>query len=178
VRAEHHTLGSTWLTAAGDPALLFTENESNAERLWGQPSRNAAVKDAFHEAIVGGNATGLAPAAGGGTKTAAHYAWTLAPGETRIADLRLTQGDAPGSAAGDHEAIFTTRRAEADTFYGRVTPDGLSDDERLVQRQAFAGLIWGKQYYHVDVARWLDGDPAGPPPPAERISVAMPTGAS
>src|SRR5258706_7536970 len=78
LRAEHHTLGTTWLTAAGDPEPLFTENESNAERLWGLPSRTVAVKDAFHEAIVDGDAARLAPPSGGGTKAAAHYSWTLA----------------------------------------------------------------------------------------------------
>jgi hypothetical protein len=168
LRAEHHTLGTTWLTAAGDPDLLFTENESNAERLWGQPSRTAAVKDAFHEAIVGGDTTRLAPPSGGGTKAAAHYAWTLAPSETRIVDLRLTRGEAPASPTAAHDELLAVRRAEADAFYASVTPAGLSDDERLVQRQAFAGLIWGKQYYHVDVGRWLDGDPAEPPPPPDR----------
>src|SRR5438876_1503777 len=134
LRAEHHTLGTAWLTAAGDPELLFTENESNAERLWGVPSRTAAVKDAFHDAIVDGDATRLAPPSDGGTKAAAHHDWTLAPGRTRIADLRLARREAPASPTGGHDALNATRRAEADTFYASVTPAGLSDDERLVQR--------------------------------------------
>ncbi len=169
LRADHHTLGAVWLTAADDPELLFTENESNAERLWGMTSRTAAVKDAFHQAIVDEDAGRLAPSADGGTKAAARYEWTLAPGETRIARLRLTQGDSPAAPA-EVDPIAVARRTEADAFYAAVTPSGLTDDERLVQRQAFAGLVWGKQFYHVDVGRWLDGDPAGPPPAIDRAN--------
>jgi mannosylglycerate hydrolase MGH1-like protein len=169
IRADHRTLGAVWLTAADDPEPLFTENESNAERLWGTTSRTAAVKDAFHGALVAGDRSRLAPAAAGGTKSAVHYAWTLAPGETRVAHLRLTRGEAPATPAAQAvDDLVRARRGEADTFYAGLTPSGLTDDERLVQRQAFAGLVWGKQYYHIDVGRWLDGDPAGPPPPAGR----------
>ncbi len=167
LRADHQVLGAVWLTAADDPEALFTENESNAERLWGATSRTAAVKDAFHEAVIRGDGGRLAAAADGGTKAALHYDWTLAAGESRVARLRLTKGEYPAAPA-DVDALIAARRAESDAFYASITPTGLSDDERLVQRQAFAGLVWGKQFYHVDVGRWLDGDPAGPPPPAGR----------
>jgi mannosylglycerate hydrolase MGH1-like protein len=172
LRADHHSLGATHLTAAGEPEILFTENESNAERLWDGVSRSRTVKDAFHEAIVHGNRLALAGPGVGGSKAAAHHAWTIPAGETREAHLRLTRGrDAGSPAAADVDAIVEARRGEADAFYASVTARGLNDDERLVQRQAFAGLIWGKQYYHIDVAHWLDGDPSGPPPPVGRNRV-------
>jgi hypothetical protein len=157
------------LAADGDPTMLFTDNESNAGRLWGSASRSPFAKDAFHEAIVGGDHGALASADRGGTKAAFAHRWLLAPGEQRVAHLRLARGEEPGSAAAaDVDALVATRRADADTFHAAVTPRGLTDDERLVQRQAFAGLVWGKQYYHVDIGRWLEGDPAGPPPSAQR----------
>ena len=167
LRADHHGVGETWLTAADDPELIFTENNRTPSGCGAATSRTTAVKDAFHEAIVDGNAERLAAPADGGTKSAARYEWTLAPGEMRVARLRLTKGKAPAQPA-DVDDIVGARRAEADTFYASVTPAGLTDDQRLVQRQAFAGLVWGKQFYHFDVDHWLDGDPAGPPPPASR----------
>jgi len=168
LRADHHSLGTYWLSAAGDPHVLMTENESNAERLWGVASRTNAVKDSFHAAVIDGDRRRLADPIAGGTKAAAHYAWTLRPGETRVVDLRLAQGEAPPPAGDGAEALFAARRSEADAFYAAVSPGPLTEDQRRVQRQAFAGLIWAKQYYHYPVGRWLDGDPAGPPPPPER----------
>ncbi len=147
----------------------MTENESNAERLWGVPSRTAAVKDAFHDAVVGFDASRLIRSGQPGTKAAFDLDWTLAAGQTRSTILRLCANDVPRPADGVAASeLLAVRRAEADRFYPGVTPSGLSADERLVQRQAFAGLVWGKQSYHYDVGRWLDGDPAGPPPPDGR----------
>ena len=169
LRADHAVLGTWWLTAEGDPPGLFTENESNAERLWSVPSRTRAVKDAFHAAIVDGDPGRLATDPPTGvTKSAVHYRWSLAPGETRTVRLRLARGEVPLSPTDGADDLIASRRDEADRFYAAVTPRGLTDDQRAVQRQAFAGLIWGKQSYHFDVARWLDGDPAGPPPPTGR----------
>ncbi len=169
LRADHHGLGTYWLTSADPAPILLTENESNAERLWGTPSRTRTVKDAFHQAVIAADPSTVIPAGGTGTKAALHHVWTLAAGETRSTTLRLAAAERP-RAADDPEAahILTTRAAEADAFYASVTPTGLTDDERLVQRQAFAGLVWGKQSYHYDVGRWLDGDPAGPLPPESR----------
>jgi len=168
-RAEHHGLGTYWLTASDDPPFLLTENETNAERLWGSPSRTTAVKDAFHDAVIRGERSRLtADPASGGSKLAADYDWAIAPGDTHLAWLRLSRGDAPAGPFRDGQAVVDERRREADAFYAAVAPGGLSDDERLVQRQAFAGLVWGKQFYHFDVGQWLDGDPAGPPPPESR----------
>ncbi|HEY6056740.1 MAG TPA: hypothetical protein VIV06_01850, partial [Candidatus Limnocylindrales bacterium] len=168
-RADHHRLGSYWLSAEGDPAFLLSENESNAERLWGTASPTTGAKDAFHLAVVGGDTNRLLRADDDtGTKAAFHYRWLLGPGETRVVHLRLATGEAPAEAGIGADRILASRRAEADGFYAGVSPGPLSDDERLVQRQAFAGLVWSKQSYHFDVAQWLDGDPVGPAPPVER----------
>ena len=170
--AEHHTLGTVRLSAEGSPELLFTDNESNAERLWGVPSRGRAVKDAFHDAVVGGDRSRLADPRTGGTKAAARYRWTIEPGGSRVVHLRLTRGEAPDEAAppGSADELIALRRREADAFHASISPSGLTEDQHLVQRQALAGLVWGKQVYHYDVGRWLDGDPAGPRPPAVRAT--------
>ena len=170
LRADHERLGTWWLTTTGKPELLFTENETNAERLFGTRSRTAAVKDAFHLAIVDGDRSRLsADPEAGVTKAAGHHRWILAPAESRQVILRLARGDDPAPAIGtEPENVLRVRRAESDAFYATVSPPELSADEALVQRQAFAGLIWGKQSYHFDVGRWLDGDPTGPPPDPAR----------
>ncbi|HEV2356558.1 MAG TPA: glucosidase [bacterium] len=166
VRAVHHELGEYRLACAGDPALLFTENESNARRLWNVGNRSRYVKDGIHDAVVAGAAGAVNPEPAG-TKVAAHYAFTLAPKEARAVLLRLSKDPVhpPFLGAAD---IFAARQAEADAFYRALGPGEMSGDARRVQRQALAGLLWSKQFYHYDVQRWLDGDPAGPPPPAAR----------
>ena len=175
LRVDHPRLGTWWLTSSGQPDVLFTENETNAERLFGSPSRTAAVKDAFHDAIVDGDRSRLAadPSVGV-TKAAVHLLWQLGPGETRTVLLRLARGDAPPARPdadlADLVAVVDARHAESDVFFAAVSPAGLSEDQLRVQRQAFAGLAWGKQFYGYDVGRWLDGDPAGPPPPPQRES--------
>jgi hypothetical protein len=166
LHAQHHRLGSHWLTLEDEPELLLTDNETNAERLWAAPSRSPYVKDAFHAAIVSGDRSGLAPSDYAATKAGARYAFDLAPGTTRIVRARLTK-DAPASVR-EVDGIVAEREAEADAFYAATAASGLSEDARLVQRQAFAGLVWSKQYYHFDVAQWLDGDPGEPVPPQQR----------
>jgi hypothetical protein len=169
LRADHHALHTYWLTSAEPAPILITENESNAERLWGTTSRTRAVKDAFHDTVIGGDRSRLTPPGEAGTKAAFHHEWTLAPGEARSLVLRLAGGEMATPAAGAATLeILEQRRREADAFYATVAPGGLTDDERLVQRQAFAGLIWSKQAYLYDVGQWLDGDPAGPRPPGGR----------
>jgi hypothetical protein len=169
LRAEHHALGTYWLTSMDPASVLVTENESNAELLWGTASRTPAVKDAFHGAVVRGDPSRLTPDGASGTKAAFHHAWTLAAGEVRSTMLRLTaRGTAAPADGAATRAVMAQRRAESDDFYASVAPGGLTDDERLVQRQAFAGLVWAKQWYHYDVGQWLDGDPAAPPPPPSR----------
>src|SRR3989440_170486 len=165
VQARHHELGDYWLACQGAPELLFTENESNAGRLWGVPSRAPFVKDGIHEAVVNGVGGKVNPQCTG-TKMSAHYRLVIEPGETATILLRLSANrqDAPFDGAVE---VFNTRVEEADEFY-RELSTAPTEDARAVQRQALAGLLWSKQFYTYDVDKWLRGDPAGPPPPPER----------
>jgi hypothetical protein len=165
--------GKRWLLAEGSPRLLFTENETNYERIFDKPSASPYVKDAFDRYLVHGEAAAVNPA-NTGTKLGALTKQTIPPGANLSLRLRLTdQNPAAASAApfgADFEKIFVQRMSEADEFYAsRIHPD-LSDDTRGVQRQAFAGMLLSKQSYHYDVRTWLEGDPACPPPPPERKS--------
>lgn len=168
--ASHWELGNYILYCAGANELLFTENETNSERLYDVPAPTPYVKDAFHAYIVQGSHQAVNPA-GSGTKAAAHYLLTVPPGETRTLHLRLAAMvdrhplDAPFA---DFAALLQERKEEADEFYGVVLPAELADDAKLVARQAFAGMLWSKQYYHFVVSEWLEGDPAVPTPPRER----------
>jgi hypothetical protein len=168
VLAQHEALGRYHLTCEGDPELLFTENETNQERVFGSPNPQPYVKDAFHRRVVEGDGHAVNPARTG-TKAAALYRLTVPAGGERVLRLRLS-ADAGGAAAlrAEFDATFARRKAEADAFYLPLAAPEVSDDERSVQRQAFAGLLWSKQFYHYDVRQWLRGDPAEPPPPAER----------
>jgi hypothetical protein len=165
MRALHHVLGEYWLALDGRPGILLTDNESNSRRLWGVDGAPHA-KDAFHEAIVHGIRDALAPMGQPATKAAAHYRLVIGPGQAHVLKARLSQGEA--GDVREVDAIIGLRKGEADDFYDAVAAPALSADERLVQRQAFAGLVWCKQLYHYDVAQWLDGDPAQPKPPGER----------
>jgi hypothetical protein len=166
IRAVHPTLGEYWLACEGAPELLFTENESNAERLWNVPSETPYVKDGINDAVVYGARERVNPDRTG-TKAAAHYVWTIEPGRTETVLLRLSARRFPAPFAGAAK-ILGARAREADAFFRDVAGAEMPEDARRVQRQAFAGLLWSKQYYEYDVARWLDGDPAGPPPPNGR----------
>ena len=168
LRAVHRTLPAYSLYCEPPQEVIFTENESNGRRLWNTPNAQPYVKDAFHEYLVNGNDEAVNPGHVG-SKASAHYAFPVGPGETVTVRLRLRAGeidDAPLGPAFD--ATFDTRKAEADAFYKRVTPFDVPADMRNVQRQAFAGMLWNKQYYRYMVERWLEGDPAEPPPPASR----------
>ncbi|MFN8486007.1 MAG: hypothetical protein U0350_00365 [Caldilineaceae bacterium] len=171
VATSHRHLGDRWWyidTRHSPPEtrLLFTENDTNKERLWGGVNATPYVKDAFHEAIIHGHMDKVNPAHEG-SKVAAHFQAMVQPGETFTARVRFTNQDMD-EPFGDFDAIFAQRIQEADEFYATVQSPDNSADERLVQRQAFAGLLWSKQLYHYSVELWLDGDPASPPPPEAR----------
>ncbi|MFB3817392.1 MAG: glucosidase [Candidatus Methylomirabilales bacterium] len=168
VTVEHEGLGRPFrLVCEGAPGLLFTENETNAARLFGSPNGDY-VKDGFHACLIAGNREAVNPRREG-TKAAAHYREVVPAGGTVTLRLRLTDRDMPGEGPGaDFDAVFAARQAEADEFYATVIPETLSPDARVVMRQALAGMLWSKQFYHYDVRRWLEGDPTQPPPPAER----------
>jgi Glycosyl hydrolase family 63 C-terminal domain len=170
--AEHATLGRFVLRAASPPAaVLFTDNETNTERLFAYPNASPYVKDAFHQAVVGGRPEAVNPRQEG-TKAALHYVFELAPGGEATVCLRLhAAAEAVGEAfGGGFQAVFDRRRREADAFHAARQRPELSEDERRIARQAVAGLLWSKQYYGYVVKEWLEGDPGQPPPPAGRGS--------
>jgi hypothetical protein len=163
---EEQTLGSYQLTLDSSPPILFTENDTNARELWGTDNPQPYVKDAFHRRIIHNEVDAVNPAETG-TKACAWYQLDLAPGESQVVRLRLAEKSQPSTLVHDMDGIFARRIAEADEFYG-FCPGTLSEDGKRVQRQAFAGLLWSKQYYHFVINDWLKGDPTQPPPPSER----------
>jgi Mannosylglycerate hydrolase MGH1-like glycoside hydrolase domain len=168
LEATHREMAPHWLQCEPPQEVLFTENETNFERLFGVPNASPFVKDAFNECIVHGRRDVVNPGRAG-TKAAARYERVVGAGETATIRLRLASTRTPDAGFDEEfDALFVRRKQEADVFYRRVTPFALSEDMRNVQRQAFAGMLWSKQYYHFLVRRWLDGDPAGPTPPEER----------
>lgn len=166
VRTEHPTTGAYYFYAAGRPDLVFTENETNAERLYGFHNSSPYVKDAFHHYVVNGEARVVNPEERG-TKAAAVYRSTIASGESFSVQLRLSNVklDAPFR---NFDKTFEQRIVEADEFYAAWRNPRLNEDERRVQRQALAGMLWSKQLYYYDVEQWLDGDPGTSPPPPSR----------
>jgi hypothetical protein len=173
VRAHHATLGAFELAVdaagGGAPEWLFTENATNAERLFGAPNPVPFVKDAFHEVVVHGRREAANPD-GIGTKAAAWLRLEIPAGESRVLKLHLRPvADARGEAFGDSfDRTFARRIAEADAFYGAVDGAALTAEERRVTRQAYAGLLWSKQFFHYVLRDWLEGDPAQPPPAESR----------
>ncbi len=179
VEATHHALGQYRLYCENADEVLFTENETNAERLWSRPNPTPFVKDSINDCVVHGKVDVVNPERAG-TKAAAHYKLTIAPNETRTIRLRLTKIDSPslrygaasnskpGDPFANFDKIFLQRAVEADEFYAALAPSSLGEEHRTIQRQALSGLLWNKQFYHYIVEQWLDGDPGRPPPPGER----------
>lgn len=170
IALEDEERGRMSLYCGGEPELLFTENDTNAQRLYGVPNRTPFVKDSFESYLVRGDERAVNPERRG-TKAAACYSLRVAAGETADVYLRLTDKNLPGTEAlKDARAVLDVRKREADEFYARIVPSHLSDDAKLVMRQALAGMLWSKQYYHYVLAEWLDGDRSQPEPPRERRS--------
>ncbi len=175
IRAQHAELGDfdffvQSTTRGGEPELLFTENETNNLRLFGSPNASPFVKDAFHRYVIEGDVSAVNPARRG-TKAAAHYTIEIPPGGHEVLRLRLAEHGAHASASlafAAFDEIVESRRAEADDFYGVKLKRDLPAEQALIARQAFAGLLWTKQFYHYVVEQWLEGDPAQPPPPPQR----------
>jgi hypothetical protein len=153
IQASHHELGEYWLHCDGDAELLFTENESNAQRLWGQPNASPYVKDAFHAYVISRQAEAVNPARVG-TKAAAHYVLDVPGGGSATVRLRLAAARSKDAFVGFDQTI-SSRIADADEFYERIAPRSLTDDQRRVHRQALAGMLWSKQYYYFDLEQWL-----------------------
>jgi len=155
------------LYCLGSNELLFVENESNTARLWNSAGGPAFPKDGINDFIIAGkNSVNPEPS---GTKASAVYRFSIGSLETVEVRLRLTSDLALAEPFGaDFDATFQARIRDADEFYAALGPDGLTDDRRAIQRQAYAGMLWSKQFYYYIVTDWLEGDPAGPPPPAGR----------
>lgn len=153
IHATHKDLGEYWLYCDKASEFLFTENESNAERLWSQPNASPYVKDAFHAYIISGEKEAVNPAKTG-TKAAAHYALNVPGGGSQTVRLRLTPLSVIDPFSG-YEKVFRDRITDADLFYESITPKSLTQDERRVHRQALAGMLWSKQYYYFDLEKWL-----------------------
>ncbi len=165
VKAVEPMLGERYLYCDGAPPLLFTENETNTQRIFGVPNRSPYVKDGINNYIVQGQKDAVNPEQRG-SKVAAHYHITVKPGETEVIQLRLTdRGPTAFSQDNGHGAMpfggpfvemFDRRREEADEFYQTVIPASLDADQANVMRQALAGMLWSKQFYHYDVDKWLE----------------------
>ncbi|NBP84897.1 MAG: glucosidase [Mycobacteriaceae bacterium] len=168
-RIEHPELGQRWFSVQASngtvPAMLFCENETNNAALFSSPNASATAKDGINDYVVRGDADAVSKTEG--SKVAAHVTATLGAGESVVVTVRFAPAEL-GMPFDDADAVLATRRAEADAFYAGIAAPDLSEDERTVQRQALAGLLWCKQFYNYRVRRWLKGDPAQPVPPAQR----------
>jgi Mannosylglycerate hydrolase MGH1-like glycoside hydrolase domain/Glycosyl hydrolase family 63 C-terminal domain len=164
IELDEPELGRRWLHVEGNPELLFTENETNTERLFDSPNSSPFVKDGINDFVVNGRRDAVNPNQQG-TKASAHYSFNIVPGQTATIRLRLTNS---AESRGDFEKVFQARTREADEFYSSVIPANLDEDAQRVMRQSLGGLLWSKQFYHYVVEDWLEGDPATPKPPAER----------
>jgi len=170
VRLHKDAVGERWwyVSAPGDASveLLFTHNETNRARLFDAENRSPYVKDGINDRVVHGATDAVNPEQRG-TKAAAHIRTEIPAGEHRTVEVRFTPERRQRPFV-HCDRLIADRRDEADAFYDAVQREDLSDEERRIQRQAFAGLMWSKQFYHYDVDRWLEGDPAQPDPPAGR----------
>jgi len=168
IELNHSHSGDIWLHCEGSPELLFTENETNAQRLFGVENRTPFVKDGINNYIVHGDKHAVNSQLAG-TKVAAHYKLSIAAGDTAVVRMRLTSEELQaGSAFDAFDETLDLRQREADEFYATVIPQDLSADAQNVMRQSLAGMLWSKQFYHYVVKDWLEGDPGNPPPPPER----------
>ena len=170
IELNHPACGKRWLYYDGSAELLFTENETNTQRLFNAPESGLCKKDGINDYIVQGIKQAVS-AESIGTKAAVHYTMEIAARETMSVQLRLTNVEytpQPTAAFSTFDDLLVARKHEADDFYATIIPSDLSADAQSVMRQGFAGLLWSKQFYHYVIKEWLRGDPGHPPPPAER----------
>lgn len=169
IKVDHSELGDYHLYCEGNPSLLFTENETNTERIFGTPNQFPYVKDGINNCIVHGKQEVVNPN-NSGTKAAANYSLTVEPGKSTVVRLRLTNhpSDAFKPFDSQFDDIFTSRKQEADDFYGTVIPSKLNSDEANVVRQALAGMLWSKQFYLYDIDKWLNEHGSEPHLPSHK----------
>ena len=170
INLSHYYYGKRWLYCENDPELLFTENETNHSRLFNAENAARFVKDGINDYLIHKALNSVNPESSG-TKAAAHYSAVLQPGASFTARLRFSNLSPTASEAldGKFDQVVAQRRDDAEEFYRSVIPQNTSPDRRNIMRQALAGLLWSKQFYHYDVDRWLKGDPGGPEPARERL---------
>jgi hypothetical protein len=167
LKEKHY--GTRWLACEGSPELLFTENETNSNRLYGYQNGSQYSKDGINDYVVNHSSHAVNPQRRG-TKASAMYPLMIAPGETATVRLRFFPHDTAGELFGaGFDRILETRKHEADAFFETVIPADVSADTRDVMRQALAGMLWSKQFYHYVANEWFKGDPGQPAPPLERM---------
>jgi hypothetical protein len=167
VTTEHPTMPDYTLYFEPTRQVLFTENETNAQQLYGLPDENPYKKDAFHRVIAGGE-TNLLAGRVEGSKVAPVYTLSIPAGKSVSIRLRLVRGTMTSPLGAGFTKLFDQRVAEADQFYAAIQSASADDETKRIQRQAFAGMLWSKQFYHIDIPLWLDGDPGNPAPPEGR----------
>ena len=155
VKATHQRLGAYYLYFQKADDCWFTENETNTDKILGKPNETPFVKDAFHDAVIEGKNIEALRGKRSGTKFSPVYKLNIAPGATKTIYCRLSNKLIENPFAAGFEKIFVTRKEEANDFYAAILPAGMDEDMAAIQRQALAGLLWSKQYYHYDVERWL-----------------------
>ncbi len=166
IASEQH-LGDMHFYAEAPARMLYTENETNFQALWNVANRTRFAKDGIERCIVHGDDSAVSREAHG-TKVSPHYPLSLAAGESRVIRLRLSASSHDEPFGAGFDEVFANRIEEADAFYEEINPFRADVEARNVQRQAFAGLLWSKQFYHYNIRRWLEGDPLQPPPPPQR----------
>ena len=164
LEANHSALGQYHLYADGAPKLLFTENETNRNKIYGDARPQQYVKDAFERLLINNEVDAVNPHAIG-TKSAAHYALVIPPQGHQTIRLRLSK-KTQAAPFQNFQEVFDLRKSEADAFYQEIQNPELDEEERFIQRQAFANMLWSKQLYYYDVEQWLHGDPPPQPPPS------------
>jgi hypothetical protein len=171
IRAVHDTLGEMILSSEGANEAFFTDNETNARRIFNAPNGTSFQKDGIGRRLIEGEVSAVNHGHTG-TKSAVHYSRTLEPGESWTIRLRLASPadrvERPNAMVDWFDDVFTQRLREGDDFYRQLAPDSFDPDVYNIQRQAFAGMLWNKQFYNYVVEQWLDGDPGQPPPPVQR----------
>ena len=168
IETYHPEQGDRCLYCEGQPELLFTENETNYQKIFDYDNGSKYAKDGINNYLVNGQKDAVNPNKIG-TKFSPHYQLTVAPGATKTIKLRLSDRSSLSEPLGtEFDTIFKTRQIEADEFYQQINDKSLNADLINIQRQAFAGMLWTKQYYKFDIDRWLNGDPTQPTPPPER----------
>ncbi|PIG90665.1 glucosidase [Gloeocapsopsis sp. IPPAS B-1203] len=163
VEAAHPTLGERWLYCDQSPELLCTENETNSQRLFGEPNKSPYVKDGINDYVIHGKKEAVNPEQVG-TKVSPYYILNIGAGQEKTVHLRLCNTTVSAPFGEEFDRVFETRQQEADDFYQRISPNVTDPDAQSVQRQAFAGLLWTKQFYHYVIEDWLKGDSTQPTP--------------